>query len=234
MAFDKGKDLEVWRDWKGNQTSPNMQRVLDRMNPVVQGEVNRWSGTLARPLLELEAKRLAAEAIKSYSPGRGAALATHVTNRLRKLSRISYTHQNLARIPEYQTMQFHTYQNAKTDLEDKLGREPSGSELSQQLGWSTPYLSRFQNSMRKEFLESGEPPPIFDKPSDDSGLIDFIYNDLSPQQQKIFQHTTGYMGAPVLSNRKLMERMKLSQGQLSYQKRLLTNHVKDLTGGGVS
>lgn len=234
MAFDKGKDLEVWRDWKGNPTSPNMQRVLDRMNPVVQSEVNRWSGTLARPLLELEAKRLAAEAIKSYSPKRGAALATHVTNRLRKLSRLSYTHQNVARIPEYQTMQFHTYQSAKTDLEDKLGREPSGAELSDQLGWSKPYLSRFQNSLRKEFLESGEPPPIFDKPSDDARLIDFLYNDLPPQQQTLFQHTTGYLGSPVLSNQQLMKKLKMSQGQLSYQKRLLTNHIKDATGGGVS
>jgi len=234
MAFDKSKDLETWRAWKGNQTAHSMQRVLDRMNPVVQSEVNRWSGTLARPLLELEAKRLAAEAINSYSPGRGAALATHVTNRLRKLSRISYTHQNVARIPEYQTMQYHTYTSAKTDLEDKLGREPSTGELAQQLGWSNPYLSRFQTSMRKEFLESGEPPPIFDKPSDDSGLIDFIYNDLPPQQQQIFQYTTGYLGSPVLSNPKLMKKLKLSQGQLSYQKRLLTNHVKDLTGGGVS
>jgi DNA-directed RNA polymerase specialized sigma subunit len=234
MAFDKDKDIAVWREWKGNQTENNMQKVLDRMNPVVQGEVNRWSGTLARPLLELEAKRLASEAIKSYSPGRGAALATHVTNRLRKLSRISYTHQNVARIPEYQTMQFHTYQSAKSDLEDKLGREPSGAELSQQLGWSRPYLSRFQTSLRTEFLESGEPPPIFDKPSDDARVIDFIYNDLPPQQQTIFQHTTGYMGSPVLSNRQLMKKLRLSQGQLSYQKRLLTNHIKDLTGGGIS
>jgi len=234
MAIDKQKDVDAWRQWKSSPTPGNMERVLKRVDPVVQSEVNRWSGTLARPLLELEAKRLAAEAISSYSPNRGAALATHVTNRLKKLSRLSYTHQNVARIPEYQTMQYHTFTSAKNSLENQLGREPSGAELAQKLKWSRPYLDRFQRSLRKEFLESGEPPPIFDKPSDDAGLIDFIYNDLSPKQQTLFQHTTGYMGSPVLSNNQLMKKLRMSQGQLSYQKRLLTNHIKDVTGGGVS
>lgn len=234
MATDKSKDIEVWRQWKGNPTSANMQQVLTRIDPVVQSEVNRWSGALARPLLELKAKSLAAEAIKSYSPARGAALATHVVNRLKKLSRMTYTHQKAARIPEHQALQYHTYNNAKVNLEDKLGREPSGVELAQNLGWSRPYLTRFQNSLRKEFLESGEPPPIFDKPSDDARLIDFIYNDLSPTQQTLFQHTTGYMGSPVLSNRQLMKSLSMSQGQLSYQKRLLADQVKEITGGGVS
>jgi hypothetical protein len=207
---------------------------MDNLNPVIQKEVNRWQGTLARPLLELEAKRLAAEAIQSYSPTRGAALATHVTNRLKKLSRISYTHQNIARLPEYQTLKYHTFQSAQADLEDRFGRPPTADEMADQLGWSRPFLTRYQKSLRREFLESGEPPPIFDSPSDDAHLIDFVYNDLSPMQKTIFQHTTGYSGAPVLSNPELMKKLKLSQGQLSYQKRLLVNKVSKLTGGGIS
>lgn len=234
MAVDKNRDLDLWREWKRNPTPFNLQKVLDALEPIIHSEVNRWSGTLARPLLELEAKRLAVEAIKTYSPSRGAALATHVTNRLRKLSRISYTHQNLARIPEHQTMQYNTYVGAKAHLEEKLGREPSGSELADHLGWSVPYLTRFQKSLRKEFLESGEPPAIFDRPSDDAHLIDFIYNDLSPQQQIIFQHTTGYMGSPLMSNKQLMKKLKMTQGQLSYHKRQVIDRIKDITSGGVN
>jgi len=230
----KSDDVAAWHEWSQNQTPANMDRVLRQLNPIIQSEVNRWQGTLARPLLEIEAKRLAAEAVPSYNPNMGAALATHVTNRLRKLSRISYTHQNVARIPEYQTIQYHTYQSAKTGLENQLGREPTGAELAQELKWSRPYLARFQTSMRREFLESGEPPPMFDAPSDDAQTIDFIYNDLGPQQQKIFEHTTGYMGAPVLSNPKLMKALNMTQGQLSYQKRLLANKIKDVTGGGIN
>lgn len=230
------EDLRTWTAWQGNPNKRNMGVVLKQLNPLIQKEVNRWSGnySLARPLLELEANRLASEAVNTYSPQRGAALATHVTNRLKKLSRLPYTHQNLARLPEHQTLKFHSFHSAKAELEDKLGREPTSSELTDELGWTRSYMSRFQKGMRKEFLESGDPVAIFDSTSDDSQTIDFIYNDMSPMQQKLFEHTTGYGGMPTLTNPQLMRKLKLSQGQLSYQKRLLVNKISDLTGGGVS
>ncbi len=228
------EDFEAWKTWRRAPSPNNMQAVLNSLNPLIQKEVNRWSGTLARPLLELEAKRLAAQAVATYRPNAGAALGTHVTNRLKKLSRISYTHQNLARLPEHQTMKFHTYSSAAMDLENKLGREPTDAELAAQLGWSRPFISRFRRSLRNEFLESGTPAPIFDQPSDDSKVVDFVFNDLSPEQQTIFKHTTGYSGAEVMSSPQLMQKMKMTQGQLSYQKRMLRDKIMDATGGGIS
>lgn len=229
------EDTQVWESWRNSPNQRNMGVVLNQLNPLIQKEVNRWSGSysLARPLLELEANRLASEAVHSYSPQRGAALATHVTNRLKKLSRLPYTHQNLARLPEHQTLKFHSFHSAKAELEDRLGREPTSAELTDELGWSRPYMTRFKKSLRKEFLESGDPVPIFDSASDDAQTVDFIYNDMSPLQQRLFEHTTGYGGARTLSNPQLMKRLKMSQGQLSYQKRLLIDKISDLTGGGI-
>jgi hypothetical protein len=230
----KEDDLAAWKKWNSSQNMSDLQSVLKRLDPIVHKEVNRWQGTLARPLLELEAKRLAIHGIRTYRPTAGAALSTHVTNQLKKLSRISYTHQNIARIPEYQTLKFHTFNNAQKALEDKLGRDPTAAELSGELGWSRPYLSRFQRSFRREFVESGTPAPIFDSVTDDAGLIDFVYHDMSPQQKSLFEHTTGYGGAEVMSNPKLMKKLHVTQGQLSYQKRLLADHISALTDGGVS
>jgi DNA-directed RNA polymerase specialized sigma subunit len=229
----KQQDLAAWQQWKKRPTPQNMGAVLGQVNPLIQKEVNRWSGTLARPALELEGKRLAAEAVQSYRPSGGAALSTHVANRLKKLSRLSYQHQNVARMPEYQTLKFHTYQAGKTNLEERLGREPTVDELSSELGWPKPYLSNFQRSIRRELVESGEVPPIFDTDSGESGMVDFVYNDLSPVQKQIFEHTTGYGGAQMLRNPQLMKRLNMSQGQLSYQKRLLVDRVGNLTGGGL-
>jgi hypothetical protein len=231
--MDKEKDIQLWKAWKQTPTDYNAEALLNQMNPIIQKEVNRWSGTLARPALELEAKRLAMEAFHSYRPTGGAALGTHVTNRLRKLSRLPYTHQNVARMPEYQTLKFHTHNIAKSALEEKLGREPTVDELSRQLGWPKPYLTTFQRSLRQEFIESGTPAPMFDIDSGDAGTVDFVYNDLSPTQKRIFEHTTGYGGAPVLKNPQMMKKLDMTQGQLSYQKRLLVNKIGKLTGGGV-
>jgi DNA-directed RNA polymerase specialized sigma subunit len=198
------------------------------LNPIIQTEVNRWSGTLARPDLEIEAKRLAVEAIESFSPTGGASLATHVSNRLKKLSRLSYTHQNVARLPEYQTLKFRTFADAQSKLTDKFGRDPTHTELADELCWSKPAVKSFQTSLRREFIESGDLPPYFDEEREDSGILDYVYHDLSPQQKKIFEHTTGYGGVKVLSNPELTKKLKLTQGQLSYQKRTLVNKFERL------
>ena len=232
--MDKEKDMQLWKTWKKTPTDPNAEALLNQMNPLIQKEVNRWSGTLARPALELEAKRLAMEAFHSYRPTGGAALGTHVTNRLRKLSRLPYTHQNVARMPEYQTLKFHTHNIAKSALEEKYGRAPTVDELSKQLGWPKPYLETFQRSLRQEYIESGTPAPMFDIDSGEAGTVDFVYNDLSPVQKTIFEHTTGYGGARVLRNPQMMKKLKMTQGQLSYQKRLLVNKIGKLTGGGIA
>lgn len=229
--MSKAQDIVLWEQWNRSKTDQNMDALLRQINPLVQKEVNKWMGALARPLLEIEAKRLAVEAIRSYNPHRGAALGTHVTNQLKKLSRISYTHQNVARIPEYQSLKFHTYNLAESSLKDRLGRDPTTDELADSLGWSNSYLRGFQRGLRREFVESGEVPPFFDTTSGESGLIDFVYNDLSPVQKRIFEHTTGYGGKKVLSNPELINKLKMTQGQLSYQKKLLVTKIGKLTEG---
>ena len=226
------KDLETWQTWKKQPTPNNMQAVLDQLNPLIQKEVNHWTGTLARPALEIEAKHLAIEAIESFSPTGGAALSTHVMNRLKKLSRILYTHQNIARMPEYQTLKWHTYNQAKTTLQDKLGREPTVDELSEDLRWPRNNLASFQKSIRKELVESGEPPPMFDDTTDEHGMVDFVFHDFSPVQKQLFQHTTGYGGVPVITNPQIMKKMNMTQGQLSYQKRILIDKLQTVMSPG--
>lgn len=225
------RDREIWDQWKKSPIDSNLQATLRQLNPLIQREVNKWTGTLARPLLELEAKRLATEAVRSFDPNRGAALGTHVANRLKKISRISYTYQNVARMPEYQTLKFHTYNLAESALKDKLGRDPTSSEIKDALGWSSNYLRNFQRGLRREFVESGDLPPFFDSPSGETATIDFLYNDLSPMQKKIFEHTTGYRGSKPLDNPGLMKRLHMTQGQLSYQKKLLVNKIEDVMAG---
>lgn len=229
---DYGRDMELWRTWKKNPTDANMQQLLRQLNPIVQRSVNQWSGTLARPLLELEAKNLAVEAVESFEPNRGTKLSTHVVNQLQKLSRLSYTHQNVARVPEYQALQFHTYNIAESALKDSLGREPTFDELGDELGWSTSRLRNFKKGLRKEFVESGETPPYFDTVSGEDGLIDFVYSDLSPLQKKIFEHTTGYGNSQVLNNRELMRKLNLTQGQLSYRKKQLVDKIDKIMREG--
>jgi DNA-directed RNA polymerase specialized sigma subunit len=220
----KAKDVELWTRWKRTQSPADLQLLLNQMEPIIAREVNRWSNSMSRSLLESEGKRLAVEAFRTYDPNQGAALSTYVASRLPKLSRLTYSHMNAARMSETQAMLFHTYNTGLGHLRDTHGREPSHDELSDHLGWSRNKLTQFQRQAgRKEFVESEEHP---DNEHSDDHLIDFIYHDLTPQQKKIFEYTTGYGGARKRAGREIMAELGLTQGQLSYQKSLIVSAVE--------
>jgi hypothetical protein len=140
-----------------------------------------------------------------------------------------YSSQNAARMSETKALGFNAYHNAYTDLKDNHGREPTVIELADHLAWSPKRVTEFQQQAgRKEFVESEEHPDSDDNAEDH--LVDFIYHDLPPLQQKIFEHASGYRGAPRLSGKGMMKKLNLTQGQLSYQKALLVTAIEKAQG----
>ena len=232
------RDLERWQAWKRAPTDANLTALLRQVEPIVQKEVGKWSGTLAKPLLETEGRRLAVDAFHTYDPTRGAALGTHVTNGVLKMSRLSYANQNVARLPENKMLMFHTFQLGHSELQDSLGRPPTTDELADHLGWSTAHLATFRKQIgHHEFLESGgtstgegNAGKFFDVDESDH-MVDFIHHDLPPQQKLIFEHLTGYGGAPILSNAEIQKKLNLTQGRYSYMKNKLIAHVENANNG---
>jgi len=194
--------------------------------------VNKWVGPIARPVLEAKAKALALEAIKSYSPTGGAALASHITNRLLKLSRTVYSHQDAVRTPEHKKLKVMALNRAENDLMSIHGREPTNEELQQHLKWSPKMISEIQSATAPELLESGDVGGgLFETQSawaadSPDGIVNMFYYDLNPTDKLIFEHSTGYSGKPILSNTELCKRTGLTVGQLSYRKTQIKNTLK--------
>jgi DNA-directed RNA polymerase specialized sigma subunit len=228
-------DMEAWKTWKTKPTDAHASALLAQVSPLIHKEVNKWAGTLARPLLETEGKRLAMQAFHSYDPSKGTAIGTHVVNQLQRMSRLSYANQNVARLPENKMLLFHGYHVAHSELADALGRAPNVDELADRLGWPVDKVAEYRTSIgRKELLESGG---LFD--SGDAGLydadkqehvVDFIHHDLTPTQKTIFEHLTGYGGAETLSNQEIQKKLNMTQGQYSYAKAKLIEHVEKVHG----
>lgn len=236
VAQNRGEqDRALWERWKKNPTDANASALLLQVNPLIQREANKWSGTLARPLLETEGKRLAMQAFQNYDPTRGAALGTHVVNQLQKMSRLSYANQNVARLPENKMLQFHAYHLAHSELQDTLGRPPATDELADHLGWSMRQIEQFRKQTgHQELIESGGVENVSSNlaVADDSDhIVDFIHHDLPPVQKSIFEHLTGYRGAETLNNTQIQKKLNLTQGQYSYQKRKLLDTVEAVHTG---
>lgn len=235
MTGRQEADIAAWRTWKAAPTDANAAALLKQVEPLVQKEVNKWAGTLARPLLETEGKRLAMQAFQNYDPSKGAALGTHVVNQLQRMSRLSYANQNVARLPENKMLLYHSYNLAHSELSDAHGRSPTTDELSDRLGWPLKKVEEYRKSIgRREMLESGG---LFE--TGDAGLydadvqshvVDFVHHDLPAPHKLIFEHLTGYGGAPVLSNQQIQKKLNMTQGQYSYAKKQLINHLERVHG----
>jgi DNA-directed RNA polymerase specialized sigma subunit len=220
----KSKDLELWTRWNQTRSDADLQALLNQMSPIIAREINKWAPATSRSLLESEARRLAVEAFYHFDPKAGATLSTYLASRLPKVSRMVYSQLNVARLSETKTLQWGTVQTATNELKDRHGREPTHDELADHLGWTPKKLASFlQHARRNEFVES-EAHPEFSE--GDDHLIDFIYNDLTPQQKKIFEYTSGYGGVEILSGKEILSKLKITQGVLSYQKELIKRSVK--------
>jgi DNA-directed RNA polymerase specialized sigma subunit len=229
MTDLKGDDITCWKEWKRTGDPAVLQRLLDRMSGIIGREVNRWASGLSRSLLDAEAKRLAVMAFRDYDAGRGVALSTFVASRLPKLSRLVYANQNAARMSETKTLLFRSFHAAKTELRDTHGREPTAIELADHLGWSPAKVEDLERQYdRKEYVESEEHPDTAD--TGDDFFVDFIYHGLSPLQQKVFEYASGYRGAPRLQGKEIMQRLDITQGQLSHQKSLIVSAIEQARG----
>ena len=231
-ATVKETDLQLWHAWNKTKKPKDLQPLLNHLQPVLNQQVNRWSGALARPVLDTHAKILAVEAINSYDPKMDTALSTHVINRLQKLSRIVYTHTQAARLPEHKVLAMSSFSLGHNELKDKLGRDPTHAELSDHMGWSKGRVRDMQQAFnRQELLTSGETHPgMFTLHDEENPVVGYVYHDMAPRDQQIFEHITGYGGKKQLSTEDLMKKFKLTQGQLSYQKRQMTDLFQNALG----
>jgi len=224
--MNQDTELELWKEWKRNPTPANEQKLLASFAPLIEREVQRWRGVLADELLRIKAQQLVLQALKEFSPYRNVKLSTFIVNNLQQLSRLTYTHQNVARIPEHRVLKISAYKAAKSKLEAKFGREPTVQELAEELAWPVSHVERMQRELHQEFVESGVPLAIFDRRNTDANTVAFIYNDLSPLHKKIFEHTTGWGGSKILKMQDLAKKLGMTVSQLSYQKTLMTKEIE--------
>jgi hypothetical protein len=228
ISARQDQDLTLWREWKQTGRADKLEALLTRLQPLIYREVSKWQSSVPGPALEAKARLLTAEALKTYDPNRGASIGTHVTSRLRKLSRSVYPYQNVARLPENKQLLYNTYSVAQNQLVDDLGRDPTSEEMADHLKWSHKKVIEFGKAYGvRELVESAGATMDFQSAqmpsSGGASVMDMFFHGLDAEDKKMFKDITGYDGAKELNNAQLCAKYKLTQGQLSYKRRKLVD-----------
>ncbi len=216
------------------------RELLSSLKPLIRGQSRKFHGSgLPNIALELEGVRLASEAIDTYNP-KLSQLNTHVTNRLKKLSRFVTNYQNIGHIPEPRALMIGKYQTIFDNLEAEKGREPTQSELADALHVSMAEVERLQSELRKDLsmtIEEDSDAGGFyfyaDNTQTDPKLLqalEFVYFDADPIDKKILEYTFGMGNTRKLLSGDIETKLRINGAELRRRKAALGLEIKSLIG----
>lgn len=221
-----------WHAWNSQGQKPeHLEPLMKAHEPIIRSAVNRWSGSgLPQVVLESEARKLALGAFQTFNPKSGAKLQTHVFNRLKGLDSFVNTYKNDVRMPQDRVHMADKVHRTRKRLALELGREPTDQEVSRESGVKSETfgsLHRFNSSLISKSQDGGFSGPAKEDISHDMIVSSFLYSQLSPMQQKVFDHTVGYNGNPVLSTQEISKKLGVSSARVSMLKGQVASKAKE-------
>jgi DNA-directed RNA polymerase specialized sigma subunit len=188
------------------------------------------------------ARQLALDALPGYDPQKGK-LRNHLMNRLRGLQRHTAQANQIISVPEQVALDRNHLWEHEVNLQDELGHPPSDAELANRSGLSLKRI-RHIRQYKPGFAES----QLAAKGRDDGGgdgwepgvqrnrgheLLHMIYHELSPVDQLIVEHLSGFNGAPILPGQEIARRTGLTPGRVSQRAAAIQHQLDQLDDAGV-
>lgn len=218
-------EQDAFDQWKTSQDGTQLRNVVMSLKPVIDSAVSQYVGQKAAPTIRQRANILAADAVKSFDPTRGASLKTHVYNQLRRLQRMAPGVVDPLAPPErFRRQQVDIKQGVEL-LQEEMGRDPTDEEVADLLGMPSARVTKVRNRMRARM-----PMSVYEEASSDDDTapdivgstrtpydewIDAVYHDLGEIDRLILMYRTGYRNSDVLSNQEIANRLSISPAAVS-------------------
>ena len=202
MRLTKEQEIELWKRWKQTKGQYEFNQLLVSFDPLINKAVNTYSrgSNLSPAIYKAEAIKWFIKGKETYDPSKGAALSTHLSNYLKKLYRFNLTHQNVGRIQsEKRAGMITTFNNARSYLEDQLGREPNTNEIADELGVSPMEVSRLQKDLRKDLAMDETFDSIGTSMASNpkwDALMSIYHFECTPEEKLVMEYIFGLGGKP--------------------------------------
>lgn len=215
------KDRELWEQWNASGREPDQLRpLLKQFKPLIYKRANVYAGrnpNVPPQAVRAEFTNHAIKGFETYDPNRGAGLGTHVNWQMMKAKRFIATYGGgVGRIPENRSYQVQVFTNARDELSDQLGREPTALELADQLKWPVKQVSAMQLEVRREVPSSMLQSDMMSiKPSRTAEVVRLVQYELSPEERSVMEHLLGLNGKPQLKPGQIAEKMNMTPSKVS-------------------
>lgn len=215
----KKRDLDNLTLWQKTRDPQHLEPLVTSFEPVLVQKMRQYKApAIPEAAFKAELTKHLIGALDSYDPNRGAALGTHVENRMRKAMRYNARYQNVAHIPEGQIDQIAPIQQTQQHLYDQFGRAPTAEEVAMHMGKSTRVVQRVLQSQRKDIPASSlENDPQSHALSRDAEVLSLLPHSLKDDRERqVFHHLYGDLKEnPPKSLGVLAKQLGLSNTQIS-------------------
>ena len=148
----KAHEIELWARWKNEgQQREHLQPLLKLYDGVFGQKMRAWKPPMVPDsVFHAELQKQFINALDAYDPSRGAALNTHVENRLKKAMRLGNRYANLSYIPEAQAGKIGKLLRAQTELTEEYGRPPTHAEIANHLGMHEKQVTTVLKAVKRD------------------------------------------------------------------------------------
>jgi DNA-directed RNA polymerase specialized sigma subunit len=243
LTKTKASELELWKNWKNGGKKPeDLDPLFKSFARLINKRVNLYRGRVELPISTIEhAHKLEfVNAMNTFDPTKGAALGTHVHNRLLKGGRFIETNKNFSRISENVGKNIGAFNAVKANLTDQLGHEPDDQTIHDYLlvnplkTNNSKYLSmkdiqRLNKDQRKGLIHTdhdtadlGGAPNLSSREEE---IIHLVHHELSPQERLVHEYTFGLHGKPVLAPGAMAKKLKMDGPKISKLKKSIREKI---------
>ena len=203
------------------------KEFLEPYTKLIEYEAGKYSKLVPLDVVRAEAYKLANKAVDGFDETKGAKFSTHLTNQLKKLSRISTLYGASVRLPENKQFKLQRINNAELELKDQLNREPSILELSEFTHIPIAQINHIKQNKTGEInISSLAYTPVFVNNTNDDWLH-FVYHDLTDIDKVIFEHKTGFGGKKIMNNEEIAKLLKLTPNTISNRVKMISDKVNE-------
>jgi len=234
--YDVSDPQKAYESWALDQQPERMAGVLQSLRPVINSEIQRYSGP--KPLLRGKAKTLAVSAVKNYDPTSGAKLSSWVVTNMQPLTRYSKELTRPVHASELAIRQGAELDTKRREYQDEHGSDPSSEELADYTGISVKRIGDVKRLVRPVVAESGLESQ--DEGGQDGGAfmgvdevgtdpalkssVEMVYSELNDRDKVIFDLKTGKRG-PTIDNKSIAKRLGVSEGLVSQRSLDISNKI---------
>lgn len=222
---------DKWQTWKDNPTEQTFDDLYKAHEKAIDRGIQMFSGKYNNPLPPgaIKAQAIVAfdDAIKTYNPSQGVALDTWITTKMRTLQRYTRDNKDIAHIPENRLIHIGALRNREQFLTDQLGRPPSLTELSDDLKWPVKKVKLLRSEIKRDIVGNQGLDSIARKNAGKvEELLQGLYYDVTPVQQKIMEHTFGWGGSEKLDVRGISKALNMPEAKVRYEKDRIAKRIQ--------